>query len=82
MSTSDQNEKKIHSNNRQEGTWEHSISGSEMKIKDGELHNRGGRGDSVPCVEDNTIRAMQIKSVLMQVLDWFDLENPTPLNVR
>jgi hypothetical protein len=38
-----------------------------MRIKDGELHNRGGRGDSVPCIEDTTIRAMQIKSVLMQV---------------
>jgi hypothetical protein len=53
-----------------------------MRIKDGELHNRGGRGDSVPCVEDTTIRAMQIKSLLMQVSDWFDLENPTPLIVR
>jgi hypothetical protein len=47
-----------------------------MRIKNGELRNRVGNGGSDPCVEDTTIRAVQIKSVLMQVSDRFDLENP------
>jgi hypothetical protein len=76
ISTSDQKEKKIRSQNQQEGTREHSNSGSGMRIKNGELRNRGGHGGSDPCVEDTTIRAVQIKSVLMQVSDRFDLENP------
>lgn len=76
ISTSDQKETKDRSNNQKEDTTENLGYGSKLGTKYGELRNRGGRGSSDPCVEDMTIRAVQIKSVLMQVSDRFDLENP------
>jgi hypothetical protein len=78
VSTSDQKKKKVHSDNQEGSNTKHSSSGTKLGGKYAEFRSRGGSGgsgSSEPCVEDNTVRAVQIKSVLMEVSDRFDLND-------